>query len=65
MEKDIEKRLMGTDGEDGGEAGMYGESSMETCTALHKTEPTGICCMTQRTQTGALWQPRGVGWEGR
>ena len=21
----------------------------------------GICCMTQETQTGALWQPRGVG----
>ena len=28
----------------------------------------GICCMTQGTQTGALWQSRGVGggggWEG-
>ena len=28
----------------------------------------GICCMTQRTQTNALQQPRGVGkggmWEG-
>ena len=22
----------------------------------------GICCMTQGTQTGALYQPRGVGW---
>ena len=22
----------------------------------------GICCMTQGTQTGALWQPRGLGW---
>ena len=21
--------------------------------------------MTQETQTGALWQPRGVGWSGR
>ena len=21
-----------------------------------------ICCMTQGTQTGALYQPRGVGW---
>ena len=30
MEKDIEKRLMGTDGEDGGEAGMYGERNTET-----------------------------------
>ena len=24
----------------------------------------GICCMAQETQTGALFQPRGVGWEG-
>ena len=23
-----------------------------------------ICCMAQETQTGALYQPRGVGWEG-
>ena len=25
----------------------------------------GICCMTQGTQTGVLYQPRGVGWGGR
>ena len=25
----------------------------------------GICCISQETQTGALCQPRGVGWEGR
>ena len=31
---------------------MYGERNMETY----------ICCMTQETQTGALYQPRGVGW---
>ena len=24
-----------------------------------------ICCMAQETQTGALYKPRGVGWEGR
>ena len=24
-----------------------------------------ICCMSQETQTGALDQPRGVGWGGR
>ena len=24
----------------------------------------GICCMAQETQTGALNQSRGVGWEG-
>ena len=23
-----------------------------------------ICCMAQETQIGALYQPRGVGWEG-
>ena len=22
----------------------------------------GICCMAQETHTGALYQPRGVGW---
>ena len=22
----------------------------------------GICCMAQETQTGALYQPKGVGW---
>ena len=25
----------------------------------------GICCMAQETHTGALYQPRGVGWGGR
>ena len=25
----------------------------------------GICCMTQGTQTGALYQPRRVEWGGR
>ena len=25
----------------------------------------GICCMAQETQTGAQYQPKGVGWEGR
>ena len=24
----------------------------------------GICCMSQETQTGSLYQPRGVGWGG-
>ena len=28
-------------------------------------QPTGICCMAKETQTGALYQPRGVGWGGR
>ena len=25
----------------------------------------GICCITQGTQTGALYQPRGVEWGGK
>ena len=25
----------------------------------------GICCMSQETQTWALYQPRGVAWGGR
>ena len=25
----------------------------------------GICCMSQETQTGALYQPRGVRWGGK
>ena len=25
----------------------------------------GTCCMAQETQTGALYQPSGVGWGGR
>ena len=25
----------------------------------------GICCMAQEAQTGALYQPRGLGWGGR
>ena len=25
----------------------------------------GICCVAQETQTGALYQTRGVGWGGR
>ena len=24
----------------------------------------GICCMAQETQTGALYQPGSMGWEG-
>jgi len=24
----------------------------------------GICCMSQETQTGALYQPKVVGWRG-
>ena len=54
-------------GERGGEGEMYGKSNMETyitiCKIWETKHPMGICCMTQ-TQTGALYQPRRVGWGG-
>ena len=28
-------------------------------------QATGICCMSQKTKTGTLYQPRGMGREGR
>ena len=37
---------------------MYGKSNMETYITICKM---GICCMSQGTQTGALYQPGGVG----
>ena len=37
----------------------YGNSHMQN------RLPRGICCVAQETQTGALYQPRGVGWGGR
>ena len=48
---------------------MNGESSMEAYTLTFVNRwPMGICCMTQGTQTGALYQPkrvrRGGRWEG-
>ena len=36
---------------------------METYITICKIA-SGICCMAQETQTGALYQPRRVGWEG-
>ena len=45
---------------------MYGKSNMETYIGMCKIDSQrGICCMAQETQTGALNQPRGVGWGGR
>ena len=64
-ETDTENRLMDM-GERDGEGEMYGESSMETYITICKIDSQwGICCMAQETQTGALYQPRGVGWGGR
>ena len=53
-------------GERGEEGEMYGKSNMETyITMCENRQPMGICCMYQETQTGALYQTRGMGWRGR
>ena len=42
---------------------MYGKSNMETYITICKIDSqTGTSCMAQETQTGALYQPRWVGW---
>ena len=48
---------------------MYEKSNMETYITICKIDSQqGICCVAWETQTGALYQPRGVGrggrWEG-
>ena len=48
-------------GQRGGEGEMYGGSNMKTYIAIHKIA-NGNLHMSQGTQTGALYQPRGVGW---
>ena len=42
------------------------EGSMETYALLYVKidSQVGTCCLTQGTQTRALWQPRGVEWSG-
>ena len=44
---------------------MYGKSNMETYITMCKIDryPTGIWCLAQGTQTGALYQPSGWGGE--
>ena len=49
-------------GERGGEGEMYGESNMETYVKINSQQEFAV---SQGTQTGALYQPRGVGWGGR
>ena len=39
---------------------------METYITICKIDSQwGICCLAQETQTGALYQPRTMGWGGR
>ena len=52
--------------ERGGESEMYGESNRETYTTICKIDSQWeFAIMSQGSQTGALYQPRGVGWGGR
>ena len=49
-------------GERGAEGEMYGESNMETYITIYKIDSQWEFAVTsQGTQTGALYQPRGVG----
>ena len=49
-----------------GESEMNGESSMDAyAPTFVNRQPMGICCMAQETQTGALYQPKGMGWGGK
>ena len=59
------KSKRGGHGERGGEGEMYGKSNLETYITICKIDSQlGICCVAQETQTGALDQPRRVGWGG-
>jgi len=42
---------------------MYGKSNIETYVTICNID-SQICCMAQETQTGALYQPKGVDWKG-
>ena len=44
---------------------MYGKSNMETYITICKTDSQWEFAVWLRTQTGALYQPRGVGWGGK
>ena len=54
-------------GERGREGEMYGKSNMETYITICKidSKPEFAVSMAQETQTGTLYQPRGVRWGGR
>ena len=62
METAIENRLMDMRGE---ERVRCMERVTWKLALPYVKYPTGICCLAQETQTGALYQPRGVGWGGR
>ena len=44
---------------------MYGKSNMENYITIYKIDSQLNLLTAQDTQIGALYQPRGVGWDGR
>ena len=52
-------------GERGEEGEMYGESNMETYITICKIDSQWEFAVWLRKLKQALYQPRGVGWEGR
>ena len=63
QQRDIENRLMDVRGRE--ERMRCMERVTWKLTLPYVKQPTGICSMAQETETGALYQPRGVGWGGR
>ena len=53
------------DGKRRGKGEMYQKSNMETYTTICKIDSQRELALWLRKQTGALYQPRGVGWGGR
>jgi len=52
-------------GDRGGEGEMYGKSNMETYITMCKIDSQREFAVWLRKLKQALYQPRGVGWEGR
>ena len=48
-----------------GEGEVYGKNNMETYVTLCKIDSQQEFAVWLRKQTGALYYPRGVGWDGR
>ena len=63
-QRDIENRLMDMGRGDERVKCMEGVTWKLTLPYVNK-EPVRTCCMAQETQTGGLYQSRGVEWGGR
>ena len=59
------EQTWGHSGRRGGRRGaVWGEQHRNLQCHMYNRHPMGICCMTQGTQTGALWKAEGWGGEG-